>query len=356
MKIIQLIDTLRTGGSERMCVNIANTLSEAGIANGIIATHSAGELASKLNEKTYFHVLHKKRGTDIRAFFRLYKLIQSFRPDNLHAHSTSIYWACLLKIIFPSTRLIWHDHYGLSDYLKPYHRLEMKLCALFIDAIIPVNQKLEQWARQSLSVSPANVRLLHNFPVFRHTIHQEQREQGHLLHLANFRPQKDHLTLLRALLVLKNQNVSFTCSLVGAIGDRAYYDLCMNFINEHALAPFTTVHTQTTDIESFLSKASIGVLSSSSEGLPVSLLEYGLAGLPVVCTDTGECATVLNNEQNGWIVPAQNAEELADRLLFVLNNPDIAEVKSTALATYIQDNYSAAAFLNQYKQLAQRLF
>src|SRR5690606_16026478 len=43
-----------------------------------------------------------------------------------------------------------------------------------------------------------------------------------------------------------------------------------------------------------LQQADLGVLSSRSEGLPLALLEYGVAGLPVVCTNVGKCAEVIN--------------------------------------------------------------
>ena len=39
----------------------------------------------------------------------------------------------------------------------------------------------------------------------------------------------------------------------------------------------------------------MGVLSSASEGLPLALLEYGRAGLPVVCTDVGNVSEVVGS-------------------------------------------------------------
>ena len=53
----------------------------------------------------------------------------------------------------------------------------------------------------------------------------------------------------------------------------------------------------------FLHGADCGVLSSVSEGLPVSLLEYGMAGLPVIVTDVGQCAEVVGNGRFGRVVP-----------------------------------------------------
>ncbi len=47
------------------------------------------------------------------------------------------------------------------------------------------------------------------------------------------------------------------------------------------------------DISNILRQCEIGLLSSKSEGLPLALLEYGLANLPVIATKVGECESVI---------------------------------------------------------------
>ena len=78
----------------------------------------------------------------------------------------------------------------------------------------------------------------------------------------------------------------------------------------------------------------IGVLQSSiSEGLPISILEAGMSGLCVVCTDVGGCAETMSDGSNfyGRLLPARNHKLLAYAQLEVmamlptLSNPKLSE-------------------------------
>ena len=61
-------------------------------------------------------------------------------------------------------------------------------------------------------------------------------------------------------------------------------------MEEYNLNDIIQIAGSVVDTSSLLASADIGVLSSIFEGLPLSLLEYGLAGLPVVVTDVGQSA------------------------------------------------------------------
>ena len=51
-----------------------------------------------------------------------------------------------------------------------------------------------------------------------------------------------------------------------------------------------------TDVNNILKQASVGILVSSYEGFPVTLLEYGMAGLTVICTNVGYCNSIVQND------------------------------------------------------------
>ena len=109
MKILQLIDTLRLGGAERMAVNIANVLSEQNYENVLVVTRANGPLAEFFPTKTIYLQLQKKSSFDFISFYKLLNFIKKEKPTVFHAHSTSIYWGILIKLFYPSLKLIWHD-------------------------------------------------------------------------------------------------------------------------------------------------------------------------------------------------------------------------------------------------------
>jgi len=75
------------------------------------------------------------------------------------------------------------------------------------------------------------------------------------------------------------------------------------------------------DVGRVLTGCTIGVLSSRSEGFPLALLEYGTAALPVVATDVGDCAEILEHGRVGIVVPPADPAALAEAIVSLLADP-----------------------------------
>ena len=118
LRIVQIIDTLEAGGAERMAVNYANALAATVSFSGLVATRSEGLLKSKLNEGVHYLYLNKKHPIDVVAVAKLYRYCKKNNANILHAHSSSYFMAFLIKCLLPKIKIIWHDHYGLSEKLS----------------------------------------------------------------------------------------------------------------------------------------------------------------------------------------------------------------------------------------------
>ena len=71
-----------------------------------------------------------------------------------------------------------------------------------------------------------------------------------------------------------------------------------------------------------LAAADVFLLSSISEGIPLTLIEEMAAGVPVVCTSVGGVAEVVQHGISGLLAPAGDARELAEHVLSLV--PDSA--------------------------------
>jgi glycosyltransferase involved in cell wall biosynthesis len=92
-----------------------------------------------------------------------------------------------------------------------------------------------------------------------------------------------------------------------------------------------------------LRSSEIGVLSSYSEGLPVSLLEYGATGIAAVATNVGQCREVLADGDAGIVVPAGSPGELAKGLLRLLRHEDERQRLAQALADRVRERHNPAS-------------
>ena len=101
------------------------------------------------------------------------------------------------------------------------------------------------------------------------------------------------------------------------------------------------------DIPELLAHSDVFVLSSRSEGFPVSVLEAMAAGLPVVATDVGGVAEAVEDGETGLLVPATDAEALARALERLLADGELrrrlgAAGRARALSLFDLPRYRAA--------------
>lgn len=349
LKVIQIIDSLNTGGAEMMAVNIANALEENGVKSYLCTTRLEGNLKLKIKTEVGYLFLNKKSSFDIKAFIRLRNFIKRNQISVIHAHSSSYFIAALEKLVYPKVKIIWHDHYGNSENLEDRTKFPLKIMSNLFDGVISVNKKLEQWAIQNLKVK--NIFVLPNFATF-NTDSQKKTflkgdENKRIICLANLREQKDHINLLKAFTNVHKKKSDWTLHLVGLDLNDNYSDNIKSFINKHQLTNSVFLYGNRQDIAFILTQVDIGVLSSKSEGLPVSLLEYGLAKLPVVVTNVGDCRTVVISNKNGLLVPPNNSELLEEAILKLIAHKDSSEIMGEKLYETVISKFSKEKYISK---------
>src|SRR5262249_11048520 len=73
---------------------------------------------------------------------------------------------------------------------------------------------------------------------------------------------------------------------------------------------------------SWLRRAKVFVLTSDSEGLPLSTMEAMMCGLPVVASAVGDLADLVNDGVNGFLVEERTPENFANRIVELLTNTE----------------------------------
>jgi glycosyltransferase involved in cell wall biosynthesis len=338
-----------------MAVNTANALSDNGLESHLCATRQEGSLKAKIGKEVGYLFLNKKSTLDVKALRKLVRYLKSNEISIIHAHATSYFTAFLVKLVLPETTIIWHDHYGNSENLKERKKFPLTLVSKTFKSVISVNNHLLQWAKQNLQAK--HCQYLPNFAVLGPEnpaitqLHGENEKR--IVCLANLRPQKDHLNLLKAFKIVRDKHTDWTLHLVGMDFKDVYADEIIATIKQHHLISCVFLYGSCPDTQYILKQATIGVLSSKSEGLPLSLLEYGLAKLPVAVTDVGECGVVVDNMKSGMLVPPSDENALAEALVFLTENENRRKEFGENLYNNIRLNYSAHAFITQLIDIYQ---
>jgi glycosyltransferase involved in cell wall biosynthesis len=236
-----------------------------------------------------------------------------------------LFFARLASALSRRCSLIWHDHYGRADFGDRPAWL-YRAATRGVAGVIAVNQTLANWCSEHLRLPEERVWYIPNLvPSVEAADGGDYRalpgEPGkRLVCVANFRPQKDHPNLLRAMSLAAARVPGAHLFLVGDSADPAYVAAIRAQISELKLDSAVTYMGPRNDVPAILRGCDIGVLSSASEGLPLALLEYGRAGLAAVATSVGQCSEVLDNGHAGILVRPRSPEDLGQALVRLLSD------------------------------------
>lgn len=350
MRIVQLIDSLEPGGAERMAVNLANVLAEKIEFSGLIATRNEGDLKFSIKPNVKYKFLKKKRKIDFNSVFSLRRFVKINKVSFIHAHSSSFFLATLLKITYPKIKIIWHDHYGNSEFLKERPFGTIKFASLFFFSVISVNEKLKKWCEEKLWCN--KVIFLPNFPELSNEVKEVTVLKGkmgkRIICLSNLRPQKNHFLVLSVAKLLKDSHPDWTFHLVGKDFKDNYSASLQKEIYDRALEGNVYLYGSCNDVAAILKQSSMGLITSLSEGLPVALLEYGNFEIPVVSSSVGDIINVIKHQINGILIPNFEANSFYHAIVDLINNDELRISLGKNLKNEIEKNYTPDSVSEKY--------
>lgn len=342
IRIIQLIDSLEPGGAERIAVTIANELVDNVAFSGLVVTRLEGSLKNTINENVRYAFVNKKKAIDFSALLCLRDFVKTNKVNIIHAHGSSYFFAILLKLTMPSVQIFWHDHFGNRVKSQKGYFL-LRLFSVFFSGVFTVNEALKNWAQEKLRVK--YVEFLPNFtsestdeiPV---TILKGDPNKS-IVFLANLHHPKNHILALKSFLISKIANEGWNLHLIGKDKKDSYSEELKNFIQQNDLQEAVFIYGSCNDVSSILKQAKVGILVSSYEGFPVTLLEYGMAGLTVISTDVGYCSTIIQNEATGYLIASDNEAQLQDAFIKIANESHKNATLAKKLNTFVKNNYAS---------------
>lgn len=349
MRILQLIDSLEAGGAERMAVSYANALNRNVGFGALVTTRAEGSLKNQLDKNVVYSFLNRKSTFDFKALLLLRRFVIQNKITHIHAHSSSVFFGALLKLLRPKLRLIWHDHYGNSEMLNERPVFVLQLASCFVSRIISVNQKLQSWAITKLFCK--RVAFLPNFTSVSsddlETTFLKGSDGKRIVCLANLRPQKNHQMLLQIAKALQSTHPDWTFHLVGKDFKDSYSDALRDEILALGLSDVVYIYGSKEDIPFILKQSTIGILTSESEGLPIAILEYGLYKLPVISTRVGEIPTVITDKE-GVLLASNDRCNFISSLRKMIDDKMMQFTLAENLHSKIIQNYSEEAVMKLY--------
>ena len=286
-----------------------------------ICTHKI-ELCISLGGKEIAFLRHLPCRTIAEMHFAMNQ-----RKQLIEANHKSLFWSLLGAI---RTR-------QLVQAVKPLERL-----------VVLTEADKEAWEKAgctNVTVIP-NPCMLDNCQLS--TIHSQFPKT--VLAVGRLHEQKGFDLLLEAWQPIEKHYPEYTLRIVGEGPKRK--ELEAQIENLHL--QHVTLAGRAEDMAKEYAVASLFVLSSRYEGLPLALIEAMWCGTPCVAFDCPQGPAELLADGRGWLVPANDVEKLTQQIEYTLAHPDEATARAAKAQAFAQATYSEAAIMPQWEKVIDK--
>jgi glycosyltransferase involved in cell wall biosynthesis len=173
-----------------------------------------------------------------------------------------------------------------------------------------------------------------------------------LIQVARLDYLKDHLTAIRAMQRVAAANAHAQLLLVGDGPERSKIEA---EIASRGLAHCVRLLGTRRDVPRLLQACDLCLLTSISEGIPLTLIEGMAAGLPVVSTDVGGVHEVVQPGVTGVLVPAGHDAQLAEAILLIASDPSLRTRMGERGAERARQEFSEGRMHERYRQLLEAM-
>jgi glycosyltransferase involved in cell wall biosynthesis len=351
MRITHIVDSMEVGGAETLVSQMCRLQREQGHNPSVYAIATLGALGEQMRADG-FNVqpnVGRHLSDSARHFVDIFK---NLRPDVVHLHNPTptIYAATAARMAgVPS--VISTRHSLVAPPHKVVAEFKYAIAAFFCDWIVGICDATTVNMKNIHSVPERKIVRVYNgaAPLHRVTKENWPAKTGFtLIYVGRLEPVKNHPLLLKAFCAALTSMPDLRLWFVGDGSERARLE---TLALELGIAQQVTFWGQQLDVAPFFSAADAFIMSSKSEGLPISLLQALSLGLPAIVTDVGGMAEVVRLAHAGYTVPAANPAEMASAILrLTVNDPEREQFAKNAVAAF-HSRFSLQMMVDAYIDL-----
>jgi glycosyltransferase involved in cell wall biosynthesis len=355
-RILRIIPSMNISGPALQAVLLSSAMKDMGY-EGMLVGGTSDESASMMEVAAKYGIeplLIPELDYDfplkaMPAFWRLYQLIREYKPDIVHTHNPRAGFLGRLAAKLAGVPVIVHT---LHEYpFRGYYRRLSTILFIYMerigaycsDSIITLSESLRKvlvetyrvTRKSRITVLPLGFDLQSFAQTKRHSgiFRQEcgiANDAPLVGIVGRLLPVKNHKLFLQAAAKVLDVLPQARFVIVGDGEERANLEAVAKDLGGAVI--FTGWQQQ---VERIYSDLDLLVISSLNEGTPVPIIEALAAGCPVVATNVGGVADLLDGGRLGALVPSGDADALAQAMLRSLEvRPDMKAAQETMLKRY----------------------
>jgi glycosyltransferase involved in cell wall biosynthesis len=323
IRVLEVLASLRRAGAERVAVSLACGLDRSRFEPAVVSLYDAfpGGFESDL-EAHGVKVWHlgKRRGFDPRMWYRLARVIRSFRPSIIHTHSYVLRYVLPAHLAAPHGKVVHSVHNLAGREVELAGRLVHRVAFRLGVAPVAISSEVARSFRELYRREPAAI--IYNGAGVEKGFHAGARESWRRMHgfgpddllivsAARFEPQKNPQGLIRA---FARALPRLPGSHLILAGEGSLLGECRELAARLGLSGRAHFLGLCRDVAELLSACDMFVLASEWEGVPMAVIEAMAARLPVVATAVGGVPELVEAGTTGVMVPPGDVEALAEAI------------------------------------------
>lgn len=361
MKILEVVFNLSPGGAERFVVDLSNELSKTNevtllaIKDDSINPEFSLFYKSELSNRVTYKNLDIAKGYSLSIIRKVYKAIKQESARIVHIHGEAMPYYCILALlflnrkckIFQTIHSDIHNGYDTLFYKILFKTLGYSHRIGFV-ALSETNYKdmMKEYPKAKATCIPngrAQIKpsVEYNKVKTEMDSYRQQDESMLFLHVARCAPVKNQTMLVEAFNQFVERGNQADLVLVGA----GYDSELGQSIQNKAGKKIHFIGTRK-NIGDYMLNADVFCLSSDYEGMPITLLEASLAGLPIVSTPVCGAVDVVNDKKNGVLSNDHSVESYLEALEYAYAHQK--ELKDEAIRRKDISEYTIEACAKQY--------
>ena len=377
MKILEVVFNLRPGGAERFAVDLSNELSKANEVTIMALKDDSVEperdlfYASELTDRVTYKNVGIGKGYSVHKVVKIYIAIKREKADIVHLHGDKMPHYCILAIFLLHQKMKFYQTIH-SDIHNGYDSQFYRFLVKMVGSLPPDHSPKGERGRMGfIALSETNYRDMTDVypkikgacipngraPIVPTDRFDETREE-----MASYKSAADSRIYLHVARCNLVKNQTLLVEAFGKLTEKGYHaDLIIigpgfeNKLGESIRAKAGThVHFIGTrkNVGDYMLHADAFCLSSDFEGLPITILEASLAGLPIVSTPVCGAVDIIENKVNGVLSEGHTVGQYLDALEYSYQH--LCELRQNSLKMKDDSAYTIENCARKYMDFFNR--
>lgn len=334
MKILFLIDAITTGGKERRMIELLKGLIKTGNYEITLISFTPGvEYPYLLDMPLEFIEFKRTTKKDFSIFSKLNKVVKRFKPDIIHSWGSMASFYVLPSLVFnrnikfvngiisdaPKRLSITNKHYLRGYITFPFSH------AIIANSFAGIKSYHPPHAKSFCIYNGMDFNRFKNLKPKKELLDSLGLKGDEFLvgMVAAFEDRKDHDTIVRAAAKIQEHQKNIKFLLLG--------DGTLKAPMEELAASLGAKNIlflgRLTDVENYIQLLNVGVLTSTihGEGIANALIESMALAKPIIGTDGGGTNELIDDGNNGYLIPTKSPDKLVEKILYLYDHKDISE-------------------------------